>query len=280
MEFVPHISDSAFLVNESRARRSDLSGDGYAQHWVVHERRERVRTLWNDFSSCVYPFDDIVLSIRNRFFLERMQAFVDTHADPAVVNLGAGFTSYPFLLDPSIRVLEVDFPHVVAYKQSRIKDLTRGGILPARDIQFCGVDLTSPDDWTRLELALAAAADGRPSFILMEGLTYYLDPASLNRIFDIILEHQSIGSRVAFDYWPPELAPTPVFNRLRHFFETRLEHAPRDYNLLDEGYVRSRPGYTVAEHSNVVAEETRVLKTARLRPEEILFEHYAILTRT
>jgi hypothetical protein len=138
MDFTQHISDSAFLVNESRARRSDLSGDYYAHHWVDPERRERVRKLWNDFSSCVYPFDDIVLSIRNRFFLERIQAFVSNHADSALVNLGAGFTSYPFLLDRSIRVLEVDFPHVTTYKQSRIDDLTQRGVLPIRSIQFCG----------------------------------------------------------------------------------------------------------------------------------------------
>jgi O-methyltransferase involved in polyketide biosynthesis len=114
----------------------------------------------------------------------------------------------------------------------------------------------------------------------MEGLTYYLDPASLNRLFDIILKHQSTGSRVAFDYWPPELAFKPIFTRLCHFFAGRLEHASRDYNLLDEGYIRSRPGYTVAERSNVVAEEARVLKTRTLLAEEILLEHYAILTRT
>jgi O-methyltransferase involved in polyketide biosynthesis len=183
-------------------------------------------------------------------------------------------------LESGIRVLEVDFPHVTTYKQSRINDLVHQGLLPARPIQFCGVDLTSPDDLARFELALKTTVDQRASFILMEGLTYYLDRASLDRLFDIFRKHQSTGSSVAFDYWPRELGDKPICTRLREYFETHLGQAPHDYNFLDEGYVRSRRGYAVAELSNVVAEETRILGTQILQTGEILCEHYAILTKT
>ncbi len=35
-----HISDTAFLVNESRARRMDMSRDVYAEQWVLPERQQ------------------------------------------------------------------------------------------------------------------------------------------------------------------------------------------------------------------------------------------------
>jgi O-methyltransferase involved in polyketide biosynthesis len=256
-----------------------MSLDRYAEQWVLPEQREQIAKLWDDFSAQVYPFDDVVLSMRNRFFLDRLQAFVNIHAEPALVNLGAGFTSYPFLLDRSIRVLEADLPHVTAYKKLRISSLKEAGLLPVRTIEFCDVNLTYPDELVRFERAVRATLEGRPSFILMEGLTYYLDPTLLNKLFEVFSKYQSVGSLVALDYWEPELAEQPVFVRLRQFFERQLGHAPCDYNLFDERYVRTRPGYEAAELSDVIQQEAGVLGTTTLRPEEILFEHYAILMR-
>jgi O-methyltransferase involved in polyketide biosynthesis len=279
VDFQNNISASAFLVNESRARRRGMSLDRYAEQWVLPEQREQIAKLWDDFSAQVYPFDDVVLSMRNRFFLDRLQAFVNIHAEPALVNLGAGFTSYPFLLDRSIRVLEADLPHVTAYKKLRISSLKEAGLLPVRTIEFCDVNLTYPDELVRFERAVRATLEGRPSFILMEGLTYYLDPTLLNKLFEVFSKYQSVGSLVALDYWEPELAEQPVFVRLRQFFERQLGHAPCDYNLFDERYVRTRPGYEAAELSDVIQQEAGVLGTTTLRPEEILFEHYAILMR-
>jgi O-methyltransferase involved in polyketide biosynthesis len=279
VDFENHISDSAFLVNESRARRREMSLDRYAEQWVLPEQRERIRKLWTDFSAQVYPFDDMVLSLRNRFFLDRLQAFVNIHAEPALVNLGAGFTSYPFLLDRCIHVLEVDLPHVTTYKKLRINTLKEAGVLPDRPIEFCDVNLTYPEELVRFEKALRATLEGKPSFVLMEGLTYYLDAASLDRLFELFLKYQSVGSIVAFDYWKPELSDQPIFVRLRQFFERQLGHATSDYNLFDEGYLRTRLGYEVAELSNVIQQEAGVLGTRMLLRQEILFEHYAILMR-
>ena len=280
VDFENHISDSAFLVNESRARRRRMSRDHCAEQWVLPKQRERVRKLWEDYSREVYRMDDVVVSLRNRFFLDRLQAFVRTHSEAVLVNLGAGFTSYPFLLDRGIRALEVDLPHVTAYKKLRINDLRKARVLPDRPIEFCDANLNHLDDLVCLEKALTSILEGKSSFILMEGLTYYLDPQSLDKLFGVFLKHQSVGSIVAFDYWEPGLSDQPIFARFRQFFVRRLGHALHNYNLFDERYVRTRLGYDVAELSNVIDQEVRLLGTKMLRAEQILFEHYAILTRT
>jgi O-methyltransferase involved in polyketide biosynthesis len=109
MDTEKHISDTAFLVNESRARKVDVSQDIYAEHWVRPGSRERVRDLWDDFAREVYPHDDLELAVRNRYFFAHLLKLVHTSENPVFVNLGAGFTSYPFLLNQNIACIEVDY---------------------------------------------------------------------------------------------------------------------------------------------------------------------------
>ena len=72
MDSEPDIALTAALVNESRSRREDLSRDRYARLWVTGQSRQQ----WDAFSREVYPLDDIELSLRNRFFLERISEFM------------------------------------------------------------------------------------------------------------------------------------------------------------------------------------------------------------
>ena len=85
------ISESAFLVNESRARRVDISHDIYAQLWVS----DSTKKLWDDFSKNVYQYDEIEIGLRNRFFLNRLNSFINSTDNPVFINIGAGFSSYP-----------------------------------------------------------------------------------------------------------------------------------------------------------------------------------------
>ncbi len=110
------ISDSAFLVNESRSRRVDISKDIYAHLWI----NESTNQLWNDFYSEVYTFDDIQLALRNRFFLEQLKSFIDKSSNPVFVNIAAGFTSYPFLITNPCKFIEIDLPYIIEYKQKKI----------------------------------------------------------------------------------------------------------------------------------------------------------------
>ena len=117
------ISESAFLVNESRSRRVDISKDIYSLLWVTDSTRE----LWKDFCKKVYPFDDVELSLRNRFFLDRLNSFLHSKSNPVFVNIGAGFTSYPFLIKSPCICIEVDFKHVITYKQRKIEKWKKEG---------------------------------------------------------------------------------------------------------------------------------------------------------
>jgi O-methyltransferase involved in polyketide biosynthesis len=276
MDFRSHISESAFLVNESRARRVELSRDRYAHLWVS----DATRRLWEDFSREVYPLDEIELGARNRFFLECLESFARTYPDGVLVNLGAGFTSYPFVAESKCRCIEIDYEHVVAFKREKIAEWRRQGLLPEREIEFLAVDLRNEAERHKLRDRLAGKIGGEPSLFMMEGITYYLDPAVLNAIFKMCREVQSQGSHLAFDFWTPESETHPVFIRFSEFFERRFGHRRTDYNFLDAGFVGSLSGYELVELTDIQRLERAYSDTELLSDyQKILPESYAVLRR-
>jgi O-methyltransferase involved in polyketide biosynthesis len=280
MDVQRHISATAFLVNESRARMVSLSRDIYANHWVRPEHRNAVRELWEDFAQEVYPHDDLELSIRNRYFLDRLQAFVCSHEDPVFINIGAGFTSYPFLVDRPIQCIEIDYPEVVACKKARLAALQDARIIPRRAIKFVTMDLNDPKNRRRFRDYLVSNTSGRPSYVLLEGLTYYLQPATLNALFKICGAIQPRGSRLAFDFWKPDMVSHPVFLRLQRFFADRFGYARQDYNLFAKECIETIQGYRLQEISSAAAQERTYAGSSVLKAyEKILPEHYAVLTK-
>jgi O-methyltransferase involved in polyketide biosynthesis len=276
MDFEGHISESAFLVNESRARNVDLSKDRFATLWVG----DATRGLWEAFSAEVYPHDAIELGLRNRFFLERLSSFVDSHSDAAFVNIGAGFTSYPLLIDSRADCTEIDFQHVIEFKKERLIEWAGKGLIPRRSVSYVGCDVAAADDRKRLEAAITSVARGRPSFVLIEGLTYYLPRDLFVELLGIVREAQAQRSVLAFDFWEPEFAAYPVFLRFERFFAKRFGVAERRYNFMDREYVASIKDYKVAELKSVqelerLFSDTRVLQD----PGAILPESYALLIK-
>ncbi len=254
------VSGTAFVVNLSRARQVALSGDTWAHLWVTPE----TQALWDELAREVYAHDDVSLSLRNRFYLTRLRAFVAAHPDPTFVNLGAGFTSYPQLVDARCHAVEVDLPAIVGAKQARVDAWVADGTLPRRRLDFFAADLMRPDDLARLATALRAWCAG-PSFVLMEGLVYYLTRDVLAQVFAMLAAAQQPGSIVAFEYWPTDAARYAVYRRLGEYLARRFGRPDREYTLLDAAAVRAIAGYTVVATSDVAAEErahatTRVLQ--------------------
>lgn len=276
MKIKPHISASAFLVNESRARKVDLSQDIYAKCWVTPETQE----LWAAFAKQVYPHDDLELSLRNRYFLDHLKTRVTAHSDFVFVNLGAGFTSYPFLLDAPCRCLEVDYPHVLAFKQEQIQKWQEVGTLPRRIIEFFAADLNTERDLSALTQTLRSWTTNTPSFILLEGISYYLTQSTLDRLFAIFRAIQAPGSIVGFDFWKPSIEQNSVFRRLQQFWEERFGYSTSTYNFIDDASIQAITGYKVLEITNAAAlEKVYCTTTALQESDQMLPENYALLQR-
>lgn len=271
-----HISASAFLVNESRARNEALSRDRYAGLWVSAETRE----LWEDFSREVYALDDVELSLRNRFYLDVLERALAEDPGTVLVNLAAGFTSYPYLTAGAFRAIEVDFERVCRYKRERLDRFGREGLLPDRSVELAACDLADPLDRGRLRARLKEELHGVRSVAFLEGITYYLPRETLDAVFEMLREVQSEGSLVALDFWTPDSASHPVHVLFRRFFAERFGRAGEDYTLFDSAFLRSIRDYSVVDLTDIVELEARFSGERKLLNEEqILTEQYAVLER-
>jgi O-methyltransferase involved in polyketide biosynthesis len=270
------LSESAFLVNESRARRVDISQDRFAHLWVSTATQK----LWEEFTAEVYPYDAIELGLRNRFFLDTLRFFVRSAPNPVFVNMGAGFTSYPFLIEDPCRCIEVDLKQVIGFKQQQIESWVKNGRLPRRTIEFIPADLRNAVDRERLQTRLVPPLAVASSFVLFEGITYYLEEAALRALFELCATVQRAGSVLAFDYWEPRIADNPVFLRYKKFCAERFGHRDTRYTLLNEAFLGRISGYTMVEQTDIQRLEQRYLGSVLLKnSNEILPENYVVLQR-
>ncbi|MCI0529159.1 MAG: class I SAM-dependent methyltransferase, partial [Nitrospira sp.] len=270
------ISETAFLVNASRARMVEVSRDIYAKLWVSDSTRE----LWNDFAFKVYPHDDVVVSARSRYFLNHLNAFVSAFESPVFINIGAGFTSYPFLIQRPCKCIEVDYEHIIHFKRDKVAKWQQEGLLPKRDVEYFAADLNHPPDRERLKSQLAGWIGNSPSFILLEGITYFLDRSILTELLETFSGLQLPDSITSFDFWKPDMQTHPIFIRLQNYLAERFIYQVIKYNLLDSEFVRSLQAYQGVEITGVVEQEKLYSKTTVLQNyKEILPENYVILKK-
>lgn len=271
------IAETAFLVNESRARRQDISKDRFASLWVS----EGARQLWKDYSANVYPHDDINISIRNRFFLDRLSTFALANPGCCIANIAAGFTSYPFLLGESLRYLEIDLPSVISFKEPKVRLWQAEGTLPPREVEFLPVDLNQRSDRLVLEKHLAEKFDSKPSAVLLEGILYYLTADTVAALFDILRKVLVPRSLVILNYWKPEVATHPVFRRLEDFFQKTLQIPSKTYNLFGEEFLRGIIGFKIGELAVPQNLERDYAGTSVLSSQDkVLPGNYCVLERT
>jgi O-methyltransferase involved in polyketide biosynthesis len=235
---------TAYLVNESRARRPDLAGDPLATDWVPGADRAAVRELWDEFAGAVYGHDDLVVSLRGRCVLDALAQSLDRDPDTVLVVCGAGFSSYPWLL-PFPAALEVDLPDIVTAKRRRVAELVATGVIDDRDVGYLAADLSLPAARRRVVDQARDLARGRPVAYVAEGLVFYL-PAEAARA--VVGLGRDVASQVltAVSYWPTSLAGNQVLAALRRWF--RLRSVPEVPTYLAREELASLLGGRVTDY--------------------------------
>ena len=112
-----------------------------------------------------------------------IEAAVMRHDPDCIAELGAGLSRRPitFALDHGIPALEFDQPHMVAAKR---RALSRAGLhRPGTPHRLIATDVASPG--FAAQLCRELQGFDRP-MIVAEGLTLYLDPTGLHRMFTAI----------------------------------------------------------------------------------------------
>lgn len=219
---------TAYLVNESRARRPDLARDPLAHEWVPPAERAAVRDLWDEYARRVYPHDDLVVSLRGRHVLEVLEEALRQDPETVLVVCGAGFSSYQWLLPVHCGV-EVDLPGIIEAKQRRAAALATDGVLPERDVTYLPADLTDPSARHGVVERVRALANGRPVAYVAEGVVFYLPRESARAVAQLGTSFADCAVAVV-TYWPRAASGNQVLAAQRDWFRSR--HVPEDASYL------------------------------------------------
>ncbi|SEN34933.1 class I SAM-dependent methyltransferase [Actinacidiphila rubida] len=222
---------TAYLVNESRARRPELAEDRLAAAWIPDGERGAVRELWDEYAAAVYAHDDLVVSLRGRFVADTLTRALAADPDTVLVVCGAGFSSYPWLLPFALSV-EVDLPDMVAAKRRRAAELVGDGVATGREVHHVAADLGSAEDRERLIGTVRALAGGRPVAYVAEGVLFYLPETDAEAVVTL---GAGFGTTAvtAVSYWPAAAAGSRVLAEQRHWFRRREVPADASYLTHD-----------------------------------------------
>lgn len=262
---------TAYLVNESRARREDLAADPLASEWISDQDRSAVRDLWDEFASSVYPHDDLVVSLRGRIVLETLTRALAKRSDTVLVVCGAGFSSYPWLL-PFAAAMEVDLPHIVATKRRRAAELRAAGVLDQRQVEHVAADLNDPEACRRLLDRIRQFAAGRPIAYVAEGLVFYLPEDQARAVIGLGVAAGPQTVTVV-SYWPLAAADHPVLSAQRRWFRKRS--VPEEASYLTTGDLSAVVGAPVENHSTEDLQR-RYLGEVAVPESELIPEHVAV----
>ena len=128
MKHPPDISDTAFITCYFRSLDPERSRDPFAHLWIS----DSARRLGDQFKNEVIENDPVNIQLRSRYWVEALERFQREHGEFTLVNLGAGFTMYPYLpfMTSGVRCLEVDQAHVIDFKIRSLAEFSRSGQLP------------------------------------------------------------------------------------------------------------------------------------------------------
>lgn len=268
------ISETAFLVNWSKAKHAEISKDPWAHLWVTKESAR----FAEEYTAKVVPGHPLVPALRNRFFVDALQSFEKRQADFTFINLAAGFTSYPYLISPHHPVYEVELPHVVAYRRQKIKEFEEAGQLPKRKIHFLSLDLNQAQTIKQLEEIILGQKG--LIFVLMEGLLYYLTQEAVDRLFHLWDQALPKGSQIGFVTWSATVKGTPAMKGLRDCFEKWLQWPKDRYTWVEKEYFSKWKNLKILDETDYLALERKYCQQAnQLIPGRFVDESVFLMER-
>ncbi|HTC41351.1 MAG TPA: SAM-dependent methyltransferase [Candidatus Acidoferrales bacterium] len=247
---IENVSDTAFWVAYYRAvetRRPDaLFQDPLAGVLAGEQGKKIAETMPMRFMT------SWVIAIRTRIIDEYIQMAIADGVE-AVVNLGAGLDARPYRMDlpKSFLWIEADYPRMIDYKESRLRNEA-----PRCTLQRVPVDLANPAE--RRKLLTDVEAKGKKLLILTEGLIPYLSVEEVGALADDLKAMSYVR------YWITEyLSRIAIKFRERGGISRKTRNAPFKFKPADWfGFFREH-GWAVKEMRYFSQEGERLKRPVR-----------------
>lgn len=238
------IHETAFMTSTYRAMEEALSKDHYAKLW----RNEKTDHWIKEYCCLVSEEEPYLHCLRNRYFLEQLQDLIKQEAIEVLINFGCGFSMYPFLLPAEVLHIEIDQPDVLEYKKEKIAHWQSEGRLPVRNIHYIGKDFNQADNAPLIDQINQLKGTKR-TFILIEGVLFFLSRADTIRLFDLFAELQTSGDFVGSVSFTDTIVETAVFQRLIRFCEDKLNFNQQfEFQTVPTSFYEALAHYQLIDH--------------------------------
>jgi methyltransferase (TIGR00027 family) len=219
-QVIQNVSDTAFLVAGFRAaeteREKPLFRDPLAAKLAGDHGRNILATVPRSF---VGAWSVVIRTVIIDGFIEQAIAQgVDT-----ILNLGAGLDTRPYRMDlpRRLRWIEVDYPHVIELKETRLADEA-----PRCRLERRALDLT--DRATRRAFLAGVNAEAGKILVLTEGVTPYLTEADVGALADDLHQTDKVRFWIG-DYFSPEALKFGAKIRRKFMRNAPFQFAPKDW---------------------------------------------------
>jgi methyltransferase (TIGR00027 family) len=241
---VRNVADTALWVATYRAQESERPDALFHDPMAARLAGERGKEI-----AAAMPFPRImnwVLVIRtvaiDRLILKAIEDGADT-----VLNLGTGLDTRPYRmrLPPTLRWIEVDFPHIIDYKNT-----TLASEKPVCRLERIAVDLSDPD--ARRTLFHRIGEESRNVVVITEGVIPYLsneDSAALSA---------DLFAVPAFRYWIQDYRQGGLQQWAPRRMKEVLKDAPFKFDVRDWLGFFTRQGWNIGENLLAWDESLRV----------------------
>jgi methyltransferase (TIGR00027 family) len=140
-----------------------------------------------------------------------------------ILNLGAGFDTRPYRMDlpKSLRWIEVDYPHVIELKETRLADDE-----PGCKLDRVKLDLT--DRMARQKFFAEISARAGNILVLTEGVVPYLTDTDVSDLVNDLRQMEKVRFWVV-DYFSPEAIRYGKKMRARFMRNAPFQFVPEDW---------------------------------------------------
>jgi methyltransferase (TIGR00027 family) len=236
-----HVSDTALLVAASRAVETG-SPDGFIRDpFAARLAGDRGMAMFQALPHAhALRFG---IGMRVRFLDELLLEILASHTIATVLSVGCGLDTRPWRLDlpPDLRWVEIDFDHMLDYKESLMS-----GVTPHCHREHLAVDLNDAAQ----RQTLFAFAGNAPTLMITEGLLMYLPAATIEAIA------ADAWSTPAIHHWITDITTTTFVAAVKVDVMRTLRHVQASDCLSGEAILDTihRQGFVTAARRSYITD--------------------------
>jgi methyltransferase (TIGR00027 family) len=238
------VSDTALWVATYRAMESDRPDALFRDPLAARLAGERGKQI-----AAAMPYPKImnwILVIRtvalDRLILKAIELGADT-----VVNLGTGLDTRPYrmALPPGLRWIEVDFPHIIEYKNQ-----TLASEKPVCRLERIALDLSNLPE--RRTLFQRIGSESKRAVVITEGVIPYISSA------DAAALSEGLYAIPSFQYWIQDYRQGGLRQWTPRRMKEIFKDAPFKFNETDWLSFFKKQGWKIGENILAWGESRRV----------------------